>query len=138
MDGLYRNDRGHRSFHPSPSEVIRIQSTLTWAREEISSPSADATVIEQKVQRTLTKVAPEFASAFNKIVSPKGVGLAQWLTLLWIVFSGLEGSQQPEITPELLERIVEIVNERENSLPPIEPSVQPTEPSESQHDPPRD
>lgn len=116
IDGEYRSDYSGAitmTLAPSPAQLLRLQTALTWGQKALHD-SADPAMVEAKLRKTVEKEAPGLAAMVDSALGPKGVAAANWVLVLVAVIALFTGSQQHELTPEDIYRIIEQVQENDS------------------------
>ncbi|NOJ63364.1 MULTISPECIES: hypothetical protein [unclassified Arthrobacter] len=114
----------------TPQQIMRIDTAIEWALKASEKPGADHEKIERKIRKTLQKEAPGITSMVDKALGAKGAGLAAWIAIMLAVIGMFQDASRAEITPELIEKIIEeVAGDQESSdMRPKESPEMPTTP----------
>lgn len=125
IDGVYRVDRNGvqtSTLRPTPAQLRRLKTALSWATESLSGETVSEETVEKKVRKAVEREAPGLTSMVDKAFGTKGAGVAAWLAVMLAIIELLMGSSAPDITPEFIEQIVEQVQKDSESEQPTTPT----------------
>lgn len=123
------------TLNPTPAQLSRLQTALTWAQQAISDDQADEEEVQRKIRRAAEKEAPQVVALVDRVFGTKGAGVAAWVAVMLTIIELLMGSSAPEITPEFIEQIVEQVQKDGENEQPTTPSPAVPKAPQKRHNP---